>query len=93
MTQYTADVADLRSRFEQFGDIKNFFNLVEKRGMVFVTYVFQFRALEETSQLTHPLLQFDVRAASEAKRGMQGFQVFNRGVRNLFFCISNTAEL
>lgn len=29
----------LREMFEPYGEIKRFFNLIEKRGMAFVTYV------------------------------------------------------
>ena len=29
----------MRRRFEEFGEIKSFYDLVSSRGMVFVTYV------------------------------------------------------
>jgi hypothetical protein len=37
--QYDADVEWLRSSFISFGEIKEFFDLVGKRGMIFITYV------------------------------------------------------
>ena len=38
-TQYEADLSKLRTSFEEHGEIKEFFDLVQKRGMVFITYV------------------------------------------------------
>jgi hypothetical protein len=32
-------VEGLREKFEQYGEIKTFFSLIENRGMLFVTYV------------------------------------------------------
>jgi hypothetical protein len=38
-TQYNMTVEGLREKFEQYGEIKTFFSLIENRGMLFVTYV------------------------------------------------------
>jgi RNA recognition motif-containing protein len=37
--QYNMTEDNLRAKFEQYGEIKTFFSLIEKRGMLFVTYV------------------------------------------------------
>lgn len=36
---YSVSESTIREMFEQYGEIKRFFNLIEKRGMCFVTYV------------------------------------------------------
>lgn len=37
--QYDASSQEMRRQFDDFGEIKTFFDLVAKRGMVFVTFV------------------------------------------------------
>lgn len=37
--QYETDSEGVRKQFEEFGEIKTFFDLISNRGMVFVTYV------------------------------------------------------
>lgn len=37
--QYDADPESLRLQFEAFGQIKNFYEMVSKRGMIFISYV------------------------------------------------------
>lgn len=37
--QYDADPESLRLQFESFGQIKNFYEMVSKRGMIFISYV------------------------------------------------------
>ncbi|KAG2188871.1 hypothetical protein INT44_004011 [Umbelopsis vinacea] len=44
--QYNMTEDNLRAKFEQYGEIKTFFSLIEKRGMLFVTY-FDIRAAEQ----------------------------------------------
>lgn len=36
---YTVSEKQLRETFQKYGEIKRIFNLIEKRGMAFVTYV------------------------------------------------------
>ncbi|KXN88923.1 Protein MEI2-like 2 [Leucoagaricus sp. SymC.cos] len=43
--KYETNSDDVRRQFEEFGDIKTFFDLISTRGMVFVTY-FDLRAAE-----------------------------------------------
>lgn len=42
---FHADMKELRQRFEQFGEVKSFFDLVEKRGLAFISF-FDLRAAE-----------------------------------------------
>lgn len=37
--QYETDSTDVRRKFDEYGEIKTFFDLIANRGMVFVTYV------------------------------------------------------
>lgn len=37
--QYQLTEEDMRKEFGKYGEIKSLFDLVEKRGMVFLTYV------------------------------------------------------
>lgn len=37
--QYETNSEDVRRQFEEYGEIKSFYDLVSSRGMVFVTYV------------------------------------------------------
>jgi hypothetical protein len=37
--QYDADIEWLRTSFSSYGDVKEFFDLISKRGLIFVTYV------------------------------------------------------
>ena len=37
--QYETNSEDVRRLFENYGEIKTFFDLISNRGMVFVTYV------------------------------------------------------
>jgi hypothetical protein len=39
MLQYETNSDDIRRQFEEFGEIKTFFDIIATRGMVFVTYV------------------------------------------------------
>jgi hypothetical protein len=39
MSQYEADTNALRASFATYGEIKDYFDLVQKRGMIFITYV------------------------------------------------------
>lgn len=48
--QYEADTSQLRSSFESYGDIKNWFDIIQKRGMIFITYVRYF-SIEGYEQL------------------------------------------
>ncbi len=36
---YESNTADVRAVFEKFGEIRRFFDLIQKRGLVFVSYV------------------------------------------------------
>lgn len=47
--KYETNSADVRRQFEEFGDIKTFFDLISTRGMVFVTY-FDLRAAERARE-------------------------------------------
>lgn len=42
IVKYEAEADELRTAFEQFGDIKTYFDLVKQRGMIFITYVSPF---------------------------------------------------
>jgi len=44
--QYNMTVDNVREKFEQYGEIKTFFSLIETRGMLFVTY-YDIRAAEQ----------------------------------------------
>lgn len=37
--QFGVTSDDIRTRFEAFGDVKTFFDMLERRGMAFITYV------------------------------------------------------
>ncbi len=37
--QYNANMEKLRTSFLSFGEVKEFFDLVPKRGLIFITYV------------------------------------------------------
>lgn len=37
--QFRADMGEMRRHFESFGEVKSFFDLVEKRGLAFISYV------------------------------------------------------
>lgn len=37
--KYDADSSKIRADFERYGDIKTFFDIVNNRGMAFITYV------------------------------------------------------
>ena len=37
--QYDANVEWLRQSFSSYGEVKEFFELVAKRGLIFITYV------------------------------------------------------
>ncbi|KAL0092932.1 hypothetical protein J3Q64DRAFT_1235206 [Phycomyces blakesleeanus] len=43
--QYTIQVSEIRETFEKFGEIKDIFDLIERRGMAFITY-YDIRAAE-----------------------------------------------
>ncbi|KAL7409413.1 hypothetical protein BDY24DRAFT_220006 [Mrakia frigida] len=58
---YDANSQEIKRQFEDFGEIKTFFDLIANRGMIFVTF-------------------FDVRAAEQAKEGLQGTQMANRAI-------------
>jgi hypothetical protein len=49
--QYEVDTNDFRQQCEQYGEVKEFFDAVRRRGMVFVTYVGFFRV--ETRTITN----------------------------------------
>ncbi len=78
-SQYEADINWLRGEFERWGEIKTFFNLIEKRGMLFITYV-RGGAAERLLPLILPP-QFDLRHAEQAKNAMHGSRINTRTVR------------
>ena len=45
ISQYETDSREFRRKFEEFGEIKTFFDLISHRGMVFCTYVCLFPSL------------------------------------------------
>ncbi|EJD54479.1 hypothetical protein AURDEDRAFT_141332 [Auricularia subglabra TFB-10046 SS5] len=47
--KYETDSNHVRARFEEFGEIKSFYDLISSRGMVFVTY-YDLRAAERTRE-------------------------------------------
>ncbi|KAK1921700.1 hypothetical protein DB88DRAFT_498925 [Papiliotrema laurentii] len=49
---YDADIEWLRTSFSSYGDVKEFFDLISKRGLIFVTY-FDLRAAERARQAMH----------------------------------------
>ncbi|KAI8637912.1 hypothetical protein BD408DRAFT_423759 [Parasitella parasitica] len=44
--QYTIPESEVRALFEKFGEVKDVFNLIENRGMIFITF-YDVRAAEE----------------------------------------------
>lgn len=44
--QYTIPESEVRAMFEKFGEVKDVFNLIENRGMIFITF-YDVRAAEE----------------------------------------------
>ncbi|KAL9556356.1 hypothetical protein MBANPS3_001907 [Mucor bainieri] len=44
--QYTISEGEVRAMFEKFGEVKDVFNLIENRGMIFITF-YDVRAAEE----------------------------------------------
>jgi hypothetical protein len=46
LSQYETDSREFRRKFEEFGEIKTFFDLISHRGMVFCTYVCLFPCLD-----------------------------------------------
>ena len=75
--QYATDPQELNDMFSKIGEIKSFFDLLNKRGMVFITYVSYLR-----SYVAHFLssVQYDVRSASMAKERLQGTPIAGRPV-------------
>ncbi|AAW45857.1 hypothetical protein CNBJ1460 [Cryptococcus deneoformans B-3501A] len=53
--QYDADPESLRLQFESFGQIKNFYEMVSKRGMIFISY-FDSRAAQRARDAMHGTL-------------------------------------
>ncbi|KGB79775.2 hypothetical protein CNBG_5613 [Cryptococcus deuterogattii R265] len=53
--QYDADPESLRLQFEAFGQIKNFYEMVSKRGMIFISY-FDSRAAQRARDAMHGTL-------------------------------------
>lgn len=43
--QYTIPENEVRTMFEKFGEVKDVFNLIENRGMIFITFVSMFMLL------------------------------------------------
>jgi len=77
----------VRERFDRIGDVRTCFDMLEKRGMLFITYVRSSRLPHIISfrSLTSPCLQqFDIRAAMMAKDQLQGSMINGRPVRHLF---------
>ena len=70
----------MRNKFEEFGEIKTFFDLISNRGMIFVTFVSGcLPFLKDFCSKDDD--QFDLRAAERARDRLQGTEISGRPVR------------
>ncbi|KAJ1343168.1 hypothetical protein BSLG_002194 [Batrachochytrium salamandrivorans] len=86
---YNASEADVRHAFEPFGEVKLVFDLIAKRGIVFVTFVRDyvgsvvlclFKALVAVLVYISVVFMFDLRAAERARIAMQDAEFIGRKI-------------
>lgn len=69
--------------YEKYGEIKEVFNLIEGRGMIFVTFVslcvLQMKVAQSIPKLIQSI-KYDIRAARRAKEATQGMVLRGRKI-------------
>ncbi|KAJ9100559.1 hypothetical protein QFC21_003602 [Naganishia friedmannii] len=79
---YDADSSKIKADFERYGDIKTFFDIINNRGMAFITY-FDLRAAEEARNGMHDSL-VNGRPGSLMLRLKSGRPIISDEVRRRF---------
>lgn len=93
--QFETDTRELRQQFEQYGEIKTFFDLVEKRGIIFVTY-FDSRAAVVAREQTNGMMiagrPIDVHFSLPRENEMAQRCDREKGQGTLFMLLKQTKE-